>query len=563
MKKLQIILLSLLTVSLITYCPASSSGNPPPVDNTMRPPVDNMMPPPVDNTMRPPTDITPARTIHAHVNDDVDNAEVVALSASITVAEPTYSILEGNDANIFSINSSTGVITLVDASKVTYDAETKSNNIHLLKVRVRNGSDTTKATEAPLRIVVRGFGGAFITTWKTTRVNESITIPTESNNDYSFTVDWGDMSKTTHIGTGAAIVASTNPSNHTYASPNTYTVRITGTFPRIYFANDGDRAKILTVEQWGSTAWSSMAGAFHGASNLTVPAVDAPDLTGVTSMESMFRVARTFNQDINHWDTSSIQNMSQMFGAASVFNQNIGDWNTAMVTNMSFMFNSTPFNQDISKWDTGMVIDMNNMFFTAAAFNQDIGGWNTAKVTNMTNMFNTALSFNQDIGDWNTAKVTNMTNMFNVASAFNQDISTNGDSWNTAEVENMTNMFNGASAFNQDISSWNTAKVENMSHMFNNASAFNQDISSWNTAKVENMSSMFNGASVFNQDISTSGDSWNTAQVTNMSNMFNGATNFNQDISSWNVSKVTNCASFALDSDLAFSNQPSTFTCDQ
>ena len=592
MKKLHLILLSLLAVSLITYCPASSSGNPPPVDNTMRPPVDNMMPPPVDNTMQPPTDITPARTIHAHVNDDVDNAEVVALSDSITVAEPTYSILEGNDANIFSINSSTGVISLADASKITYDAETKSNNIHLLKVRVRNGSDTTKATEAPLRIVVRGFGGAFITTWKTTRVNESITIPTESNNDYSFTVDWGDMSKTTHIGTGAAIVASTNPSNHTYASPNTYTVRITGTFPRIYFANDGDRAKILTVEQWGSTAWSSMAGAFHGASNLTVPAVDAPDLTGVTSMESMFRVARTFNQDINHWDTSSIQNMSQMFGAASVFNQNIGDWNTAMVTNMTNMFNSTPFNQDISKWDTGMVIDMNNMFFTAAAFNQDIGGWNTAKVTNMTNMFNVASAFNQDIstnGDsWNTAQVTNMSNMFNGASAFNQDIS----SWNTAKVENMSHMFNNASAFNQDISSWNTAKVENMSSMFNGASVFNQDIStsgdswntaqvtnmsnmfngatnfnqdisSWNTAKVENMSRMFNNASAFNQDISTSGDNWNTAKVENMSNMFNGATNFNQDISGWDVSEVTNCASFALDSDLAFSNQPSTFTCDQ
>ena len=547
MKKLHLILLSLLAVSLITHCPANSSGNQPPVDNMMPPPVDNMMPPPVDNMMPPPTDITTVKTIHAHVNDDVDNAEVVALAAFITVAEPTYSILEGNDANIFSINSSTGVITLADASKVTYDASTKTNNVHLLKVQARNGSDTTKATEAPLRIVVRGFDGAFITTWKTTRVNERITIPT-TGSGYNFTVDWGDSPQpdtTTYMG----------DATHDYASPNTYTVVITGTFPRIYFANDGDRAKILTVEQWGSTAWSSMADAFHGAINLTVPAVDAPNLTGVTSMASIFQNARVFNQEINHWNTSSIQDMSRMFQSANAFNQNIGDWDTAKVTDMSFMFSQAGvFNQDIGNWNTAMVIDMNRMFFTATAFNQDIGDWNTAKVTNMQEMFHIALVFNQDIGDWNTAKVTNMSNMFNVASAFNQDISTDDDSWNTEMVNNMQGLFFGASAFNQDISNWNTAMVTNMRSMFQNATSFNKNISGWNTAKVENMRSMFQSASAFNQPIATDGNMWNTAKVTDMSRMFNGATAFNQDISGWNVSEVdteTECTGFATDSGLA------------
>ena len=523
MKKLHIILLSLLTVSLITHCPANSLGN--------------------------PTDITTVKTIHAHVNDDVDNAEVVALAASITVAEPTYSILEGNDANIFSIDSSTGVITLADASKVTYDASTKTNNVHLLKVRVRNGSDTTKATEAPLRIVVRGENGAFITTWKTTRVNERVTIPT-TGSGYNFTVDWGDMSETTYSNSSGA-----NFATHDYDSPSTYTVTITGTFPRIYFANGGDKAKILTVEQWGSTAWSSMEGAFHGATNLTVPAVDAPNLTGVTSMASIFQNARVFNQDINHWNTSDVQDMSRMFQSANAFNQNIGDWDTAKVTDMSFMFSQAGvFNQDIGNWNTAMVIDMNNMFFTASAFNQDIGDWNTAKVTNMQEMFHIALSFNQDIGDWNTAKVTNMSNMFNVASAFNQDISTDDDSWNTEMVNNMQGLFFGATNFNQDISNWNTAMVTNMRSMFQNATSFNKNISGWNTAKVENMRSMFQSASAFNQPIATDGNMWDTAKVTDMSRMFNGATAFNQDISGWNVSEVdteTECTGFATDSSLA------------
>ena len=457
MKKLHLILLGLLAVSLITYCPASSSGNPPPVDNMMRPPVDNMMPPPVDNmmpppvdnmmpppvdnTMQPPTDITTVKTIHAHVNNDVDNAEVVALSDSITVTEPTYSILEGNDANIFSINSSTGVITLPDASKVTYDAADKTNNIHLLKVRVRNGTDTTKATEAPLRIVVRGFGGAFITTWTTTETDETITIPTESdsgNSVYSYTVHWGDSPQ-------SDTTTYTGDATHTYAAAGTYTVRITGTFSRIYFNNfddngDGDptgdnKTKIKTVEQWGSIKWGSMEGAFNGAENLTVPAVDAPDLTKVTSMRFMFQNASVFNQDISSWNTENINNMSAMFSGATAFNQDISKWNTAMVTDMSFMFSFTD------------------------AFNQDISKWNTAMVTNMSFMFTSASAFNQDISKWNTAMVMSMSGMFAFASAFNQNIRTSGNSWNTAMVADMSQMFQGATVFNQDISGWNVDAV--------------------------------------------------------------------------------------------------------
>ena len=507
MKKLHLMLLSLLTVSLIAHCPANSSGNP--TNGTQPPTVDNMMP--------PPTDVTIAKTIHVHVNDDVANdATVVALADSITVTNPTYSILEGNTANIFSIDSSTGVITVADESQITYDdtSGANNNNVRLLKVRVSDGSDSSKITEALLRIVVRGENGAFITTWKTTANGEEITIPT-TGSGYSYTVDWGD---------GVIDLDNMGDATHTYATADTHTVIITGMFPRIYFNDaDGDnKTKILTVEQWGSTAWTSMENAFYGASNLTVPAVDAPNLTGVTSMQSMFRIAIAFNQDINHFDTSSIQDMSDLFRGATVFNQNINDWNTAMVTNMSEMFqDASAFNQDISTWKTGMVNDMSDMFSVATAFNQNINGWNTAMVTNMSGMFSDADAFNQDIGDWNTAKVTDMGDMFKNASAFNQDI---GD-WNTAMVNDMSIMFSGATAFDQDIGT-------------------NGD--SWNTGKVTTMRSMFRFAIAFNQDIST----WNTAMVNDMSFMFDSARVFNQNIRMWNVSAVTNCGSFAVSSGL-------------
>ena len=91
---------------------------------------------------------------------------------------------------------------------------------------------------------------AFITVWETTTDDESITIPTATNATYDYTVDWGDGSAVESGQTGNA--------THTYATAGKYDVSITGTFPRIYFNNTGDKTKILEVKQWGSQAWTSM-----------------------------------------------------------------------------------------------------------------------------------------------------------------------------------------------------------------------------------------------------------------------------------------------------------------
>jgi surface protein len=296
----------------------------------------------------------------------------------------------------------------------------------------------------------------------------------------TYTIDWGD----------ATIESKTGSATHTYATAGTYTIRVsrdpigeltpTG-LTRITFNSGGDRAKLLQIQNWGTTAWDSFDGAYWGCGNMVGTFTDTPVLSGVTSMSRCFQVCSSFNSAIGGWNVSTITNMSNMFNSANIFNQNIGSWNTAAVT------------------------QMNGMFTGAAAFNQNIGGWNTAAVTTMSNMFQST-PFNNggsdSIKDWNTAAVTNMSNMFNDANAFNQNIG----SWNTAAVTNMSNMFNNASVFNQNIGSWNTAAVTNMETMFQNARDFNQDISGWNVSAVTNMNSMFRrtftiGSNAFNQSL--------------------------------------------------------------
>jgi surface protein len=400
---------------------------------------------------------------------------------------------------------------------------------------------------------------AFIITVKTdnagTSNSTSFTIPTIGGG-YNYEVDWDDDG----IYDDSGLMSD---ATHDYGAAGTYTLRIRGAFPRIYFDNAGDYLKLLDVVQWGNSAWTSMERAFGGCSNLNITATDLPDLSGVsdmllmfagctslngpsnigdwntsavTNMSDMFVVAENFNQPIDNWNTAAVTNMSGMFRGATAFNQPIGNWNTAAVTNMNGMFQgATAFNQPIGNWNTAAVTIMRDMFAAAENFNQPIGNWNTGAVTDMSGMFLQAFAFNQPIGNWNTGAVTAMNQMFFLATAFDQPIG----NWNTAAVTNMNGMFQGATAFNQPIGNWNTSAVTIMTAVFNHATAFNQPIGNWNTSAVVSMFVMFQNATAFNQPIGN----WNTAAVTNMNSMLAEATAFNQPIGNWNTAAVTNMGS--------------------
>lgn len=386
----------------------------------------------------------------------------------------------------------------------------------------------------------------FVITIRIDDFDPQFTIPTYPGEDYDYNVDC------TNDGT-VDWFEQTGEVTCFYRFTGDYTIRIidnsgVGTgFPRIFFNRDGDVEKLLSIDQWGSGQWSSMAHAFEGCANLSGMASDNPNLSAVTDMRRMFSGASAFNQPIGNWDTSNVTYMASMFSGASTFNQPIGNWNTSNVTNMSWMFkNATSFNQPLGNWDTSSVTNMASMFSGASTFNQPIGNWDTSSVTDMHEMFYDAESFNQPIGDWNTSSVTDMRGMFSYASAFNQPIG----NWNTNSVTNISWMFSYASAFNQGIGDWDTSGIMVMDRMFFYATSFNQPIGTWDTSSVTNMRFMFWLASVFNQDIGR----WDTSCVTDMRGMFLEANAFNQPIGNWDTSRVTDMSYMFLDAD-AF-NQP-------
>lgn len=368
----------------------------------------------------------------------------------------------------------------------------------------------------------------FITTWKTdnpgTSNSSSIRIPT-TGGGYNYSVDWNNDGVMDETGL-------TDDVTHDFGSPGTYTIQICGAFPRIYFNNNHDKEKIVSIDQWGDNGWTDMQSAFFGASNLEGNYSDAPDLSGAVNLGWMFRNASSFNGQVNNWDTSTVTSLWRVFNGASSFNQPINNWETGNVTDMRSVFGqASSFNQPVSNWDTGEVLLMQWAFQDAAAFNQDISSWNTEKVTTMRQMFQRASSFNQNINSWNTAQVTDMFSMFSGASAFNQPL----NNWNTAKVTTMGSMFTDASSFNGQIGNWNTGLVNSMNYMFYNATSFDQSVANWQTGEVTTMRAMFKNARQFDQPIGN----WNTVKVTDMQEMFNVATSFNQDIGNWNTAEVT------------------------
>jgi surface protein len=119
-------------------------------------------------------------------------------------------------------------------------------------------------------------------------------------------------------------------------------------------------------------------------------------------MKSLFKGAKSFNQDLSKWNMSNVYQFENMFYGASSFNQDIGNWNVSNVYTMQNMFReASNFNQDISSWDTSNVEKMTGLFQDAISFNQDIRNWKLNKSLKYSNtIFKNAQSFNEEFNPY-------------------------------------------------------------------------------------------------------------------------------------------------------------------
>ncbi len=179
----------------------------------------------------------------------------------------------------------------------------------------------------------------FITTWKTdnpgSSANNQITINAFGGSN--FTINWGDGTSDNNV---------TSNITHTYAAPGTYTVSISGAFPR--FTAGGDASKLLSVEQWGGQEWQSIQDAFQGCDNLVINAPDNPNLSQVTNMSRMFQNAAAFNQDIGNWNVATVADMGSMFLGAALSTTNydallLGWSGQALQNNVFFSAGNTQY----------------------------------------------------------------------------------------------------------------------------------------------------------------------------------------------------------------------------
>jgi hypothetical protein len=185
----------------------------------------------------------------------------------------------------------------------------------------------------------------FISEWKTTDIDETITLPYQTSGSYNGTIDWGD---------GETSPNKYGNRTHTYKFPGTYVITISGRVRLFRFANTGDKDKIYRIFQWG-TQFDLGGGAqnFYGCTNLDLSEVTdililyrSNQLSNTVSFRDLFRdcTSLTTINRFEEWETQRIFFMQRCFQDAILFDQNIGDLNISNVTNFTDFMSGKTFN---------------------------------------------------------------------------------------------------------------------------------------------------------------------------------------------------------------------------
>lgn len=186
--------------------------------------------------------------------------------------------------------------------------------------------------------------------------NNSMIIQLWSPSTYNFEIDWGEGIIETNSFTDVSAITNI------YSTPGVYDIKITGTFPRMYFYTEDDVEKITDIKQWGNIEWGAdgFYRTFCGGTNLNVTASDVPNITdGDTTRACFFSCSSLTGTEAN-WDW-------------------VFDGQFRYVIEM--FYNCYNFNGDVSGMDVSRVLRFDSMFENCYAFDQPIGQWTVTNAT--------------------------------------------------------------------------------------------------------------------------------------------------------------------------------------
>ena len=331
---------------------------------------------------------------------------------------------------------------------------------------------------------------------------------------------------------------------HTYTTAGIKTIIVVGDLQRVTFENEFDRQKVLSLNSWGPSIWSTMKEMFQGCINMTANTVsDQPNMSNVTDLEETFNLCqRLTSLDVSGFDTSNVTIFKGLFdGCFRLEALDVSGFDTSKATTFQSMFRqcTSLASLDITNFNSSLVRNMTAMFETCAGLTTiDLSNLDTSEVTIMNNMFNACEGLTSlDVTNFNTSKVAGMASMFsNIPFITSLDVS----SFDTSNVETMFGMFREMiGLISIDLSTFNTAKVESMGRMFNDCTTLTTlDLASFNTSSCTRFDEMFRFCEKLTS-INTIG--FNTSAGTNFDEMFEGCFDLlSINLLSFNTANATN-----------------------
>jgi len=289
----------------------------------------------------------------------------------------------------------------------------------------------------------------FVTVWRTTAVNETITLPL-TGSGYNATVNWGDGTPDSLITLG-----NTDPARiHAYAVAGDHTVTITGTFPKFFFNNAGDKAKLIKILNWGAVGWASggLVSAFHGCVNLNeVSATDCANMPGGSWNRVFISCSSLTSINLTGAPAASITVLSDLLALCpALVTAVLPGLCTAACTSLAQTFGGCVALTSIVGLETWITTNVTNMssFFASctslpAAEVAKVAGFNTAKVTNFDKTFR-YINVPIPVATWTTPAATLMPYMFGDV----KQVSVNSAHFDMGLVTNATLMYQATAGVN-------------------------------------------------------------------------------------------------------------------